>query len=117
MTNSSAMNYLSPRVPLTDEGKRREAIAALQAVLATVEQRRPELSLWESFHFRRGLNALLAGDYKKVWDAAEDALTPFAERTARAKAEMMRAAGAADQRTITMLRRELADVRAEPSTS
>lgn len=109
-------HHASPRLPLTEEGRRREAIAALEAVLDTVKQRRPVLSLWESFHFRRGLNALLAGDYKKAWGAAEDALTPFAERTARAKAEI-RAAGAADQRTIAMLRRELADVRAERSTS
>jgi len=103
-------------IPFVPDSRRRDAAAALEAVLATVEQRRSVLSQWESFHFRRGLNALLAGDYKKAWNGAEDALTPLAERTASAKTRM-KAAGPLDQCSIVVLRKELADARGEPSKS
>jgi hypothetical protein len=88
----------------------------MEAVLATVEQRRLVLSPWECFHFRRGLTALLFGDYKRVWVEAEYALTPLAERTANAKAKV-HAAGLFDQRNIAKLRLELAGANAELSTS
>jgi hypothetical protein len=116
MTSLPTIRHEPQRVALTEDGKRREAIAALEAVLATAEQRRPVLSPWECFHFRRGLTALLFGDYKRVWVEAEYALTPLAERASTAKAKVL-AAGPLDPCHIAMLRLELAGAKPEPPKS
>jgi hypothetical protein len=107
MTNAPTDNFRSPAASLTALDRKCEAVAALEAVLATVEQGRSFLSPWECFHFEQGLKALLAGEYKKVWVAAESALTPFAERTMRARAEP-RAAGSLETCSVALSRQKLA---------
>jgi hypothetical protein len=107
MTSSPTHNVHSLPASPSSEDRKREAVAALDAVLATVGQGRSFLSPWECFHFGQGLKALLAGEYKKVWAAAESALTPFAERTTRAKAEL-RAAGPLETCSVALARQKLA---------
>src|SRR5580698_445915 len=60
---------------------RQKADAALGAVLTTVEQRCQTLDQWECFYFRRGVNALRAGNYRRAWIEADCALTPLARRS------------------------------------
>jgi hypothetical protein len=107
MSSSPTHHFHAPIAAPTSEDRKREAATALEAVLATVEQGRSFLSPWECFHFGQGLKALLAGEYKKVWTAAESALTPFAERTTRARAEL-RAAGPLETCSVTLARQKLA---------
>jgi hypothetical protein len=117
MAPSPVARSQSPHLPLTEEGRKREAVAALDAVLTTVEhQRRHVLNPWECFHFWAGLNALRVGNYKKAWTEAEFALVPFPERTSNAKAKVP-AAGSLGQCNIAMLKQELAVAKAEPPKS
>jgi hypothetical protein len=119
MAPSPAARSESPHLPLTEDGRKREALAALDAVLTTVEQQQRHvhvLNPWECFHFWAGLHALQAGNYKKAWTEAELALVPFAERTSNAKAKVQ-AAGSLDQCNIAMLKQALAVAKTEPPKS
>ncbi len=114
---SPAVRSESPRLPLTEDGRKREAVAALGAVLTAAEQQqRHILNPWECFHFWAGIDALHAGHYKKAWTEAELALMPFAERTSNAKVKVQ-AAGSLGLCHIPMLRPVLAAAKADPPKS